>query len=398
VSTKERWSNEQTGEAESPFLDEELFVGESEEEWEPRVAALAAESPFRRTFKAFEERPRSAIVPEVYEEETNEPEAEGFHGKEYEYERDSEEEHQVPHDRSEELEAEDFVGGFLKKFRVMDPFPSRFAELAAPQAKRDKLNLAFKMAIKGTSVDPSFIHMPPLAALDTIPLAIVALDADGARPLAGQHHFEMHYSGSLLKVAAMYAAHQLRVAVNNLAATLDVDLTATLDVRKKNLFKKIEDAFNPLIRNAVPRINNRRPLIADAMRVPKYKDIFVATMDTGHWRLDFNSVFDNHLNNMIVESNLNSSGFCIRALGYSWINGVLQSAGFFVPEANGMEGIWLAGDYHQWPTVNILSKNDGMAKQVTTCYDMAWLFVLLHDQMLVKNDISPPSPPATCRC
>jgi V8-like Glu-specific endopeptidase len=47
VSTKERSSTDYTGEVESPFLDEELFVGESEQEWEPRVAALAAESPFQ---------------------------------------------------------------------------------------------------------------------------------------------------------------------------------------------------------------------------------------------------------------------------------------------------------------------------------------------------------------
>lgn len=35
---------------ESPFLSEELFVGESKEEWEPRVAALVTESPFRQAF------------------------------------------------------------------------------------------------------------------------------------------------------------------------------------------------------------------------------------------------------------------------------------------------------------------------------------------------------------
>jgi V8-like Glu-specific endopeptidase len=47
VSTKKRLSTDYTGDVESPFLDEELFVGESEEEWEPRVAALEAESPFK---------------------------------------------------------------------------------------------------------------------------------------------------------------------------------------------------------------------------------------------------------------------------------------------------------------------------------------------------------------
>jgi len=53
-----------TGEVESPFLDEELFVGESEEEWEPRAAALAAETPFQTAF----ERDRPRIDPPEMEE------------------------------------------------------------------------------------------------------------------------------------------------------------------------------------------------------------------------------------------------------------------------------------------------------------------------------------------
>ena len=70
VSTKERLSADYTRKVESPFLDEDHFVGESEQEWEPRVAALVAESPFRGVFEAFEERPRVSIVPEVCKEET----------------------------------------------------------------------------------------------------------------------------------------------------------------------------------------------------------------------------------------------------------------------------------------------------------------------------------------
>jgi V8-like Glu-specific endopeptidase len=51
VSTKERLSTDHTGEVETPFLDQELFVGGSEGEWEPRAAALTAESPFQSTFE-----------------------------------------------------------------------------------------------------------------------------------------------------------------------------------------------------------------------------------------------------------------------------------------------------------------------------------------------------------
>lgn len=65
MSTKERLPADYMWELESPFLDEELFVGESEEEWEPRAAALAAESPF---VDALEER-RSRIDEALLEEE-----------------------------------------------------------------------------------------------------------------------------------------------------------------------------------------------------------------------------------------------------------------------------------------------------------------------------------------
>jgi hypothetical protein len=91
---------------------------------------------------------------------------------------------------------------------------------------------------------------------------------------------------------------------------------------------------------------------------------------------------------MIVGSDNESAGFCIRALGYSWINGLLQSAGFLNFAFPRSEGIWLAGDYAGQPTVEILSMNDGKVKQATTCFHMAWLFSLLHDKKLVRNTVN----------
>ena len=52
---------------ESPFLEEELFVRESE--WEAHLPALEAESPF---LQAFEESQRPEVEPAVYEEEFDE--------------------------------------------------------------------------------------------------------------------------------------------------------------------------------------------------------------------------------------------------------------------------------------------------------------------------------------
>ena len=44
-------------EFDSPFLSEELFGRDAEEEWEPRAAALASESPFLNAFERGHERP-----------------------------------------------------------------------------------------------------------------------------------------------------------------------------------------------------------------------------------------------------------------------------------------------------------------------------------------------------
>jgi len=60
------------GALESPFLAEELFRGEAEPEWEARLIALEAESPFR---SAFEEGSTTLFAPEEPEEE--------FAGKEW---------------------------------------------------------------------------------------------------------------------------------------------------------------------------------------------------------------------------------------------------------------------------------------------------------------------------
>jgi hypothetical protein len=108
----------------------------------------------------------------------------------------------------------------------------------------------------------------------------MALDDGGSRPVAGQREFEMFYSGSLLKVAAMYAAFQLRVAVNDLAATFDA---AVVDTPIK-LFRKISDTFDKQIDGSVPRIRSARG-VTPAMRVPKYPTVFQAAKVGGTWRL-----------------------------------------------------------------------------------------------------------------
>jgi hypothetical protein len=249
----------------------------------------------------------------------------------------------------------------------------------------DRIQMSFEKARIAARNNAAFSHLPDVR---TVPIAVMALNDDGSRPVAGQREFEMFFSGSLLKVAAMYAAFQLRVAVNDLASTFN---PATINTPDK-VFEKISATFDKQIAGSVPRITSA-PGVTLKMRVPKYNEVFQAAMVGRGWRLSFNGAgtdnFAGHLRKMIVGSHNDSARFCIRALGYSWINGLLQSAGFLNFGFPGSEGIWLAGDYSEQPTVPILSVNDGPVKQATTCFHMAWLFSLLHDKKLVKNTADP---------
>ena len=275
----------------------------------------------------------------------------------------------------------------------MSPFPENpFPPLSrATSSRLDTINAAVDTALSLSDDDPT---SPNIQDLHNLPFAIVALDDDGSRPLTGQHHMEMFYCGSMLKLAALYAAYQLRVAVNDLAATLDVGRVTT----PAQVFAELRSAFNNEILGAVPLISSKKPAIPDALKLPTYDTVFQATQEDGRWVLDFHQLndvktasgkfsasFTTHLNRMIVGSHNDSAGVCVRSLGYSWINGVLQAAGFLDLSQTGQEGIWLAGDYENSPTVDIPSVNDKLVKQVTTCYHTAWLMTELFDHDLVRD-------------
>jgi beta-lactamase class A len=219
---------------------------------------------------------------------------------------------------------------------------------------------------------------PGVAGLEDAAMVIVALSANPTdpRPYVGHDATRMFYSGSMLKVAAMYGAYQLRAAVNRLGASLT-------DGSDAEVFKKVSDALDPQIKDAVPRITSARGIRPD-MLTPKYAEIFTI-MHGSPIKFAFTDEFRQNLKRMIVGSHNESAKACIRALGYNTINGALQSAGLFTPSTD--NGIWLAGDYANWPVVTVKSDNDGQVKQATTCLDMARLLVLINDDNLVEDDV-----------
>jgi hypothetical protein len=286
---------------------------------------------------------------------------------------------------------------------VMSPFPAaQFPDLVRDTGK---LKAAFTAAKGEVKADPSLVgglvdvDGNPLD-VDKIPMAIASLNLDGTTSVIGQHDVtEMFFSGSLLKIAAMYAAFQLRHAVNDLAGTLDPNLPIS------DFFTKVRATFDLQIKNAVKLLSDR-----GFHQVPKYETIFTPTLGgDGKYMVAFRSDadpkfdFQHHLQEMIVNSHNPSAGLVIQSLGYNLINGVLEKGGFF---RNNSTGIWLAGDYLPNPVPNttfpefveeralglvggnvvtIASLNDGPVKQVTTCIDPVKMFVLLANEELVSN-------------
>ena len=291
---------------------------------------------------------------------------------------------------------------------TMSPFPQKLPDpLNVGSGFSNALQIALDHSIAGDgAADKGVIDDDRFSGLPDprhIPVTIVALDGSGQA--AGQNEFDMYYSGSLLKVAAMYAAYQLRLAVNDLAAALPID-PANDATATTNLFNTIRATFNDEIANKVALL----PAFIDReLRVPKYDIIFTATRPPGgRFILEFTTgnhsadpehvpsdTFEPNLVDMIVGSHNASAGFCIRNLGYGWINGLLESAGLFfpmkVPPAgrSGL-GIWLAGDYGGAKVATIESVNDGDVKQVTDTQHMAELFTLLFNKTLVRNVGNPP--------
>jgi hypothetical protein len=296
---------------------------------------------------------------------------------------------------------------------ALSVFPNALPDLVRDTAA-GKLKLAFDAALGSVTADQATdptlqglvnVNGQPLTAAE-IPIAIVSFNLDGTTTMVGQRDTQMFFSGSLLKIAAMYAAFQLRHAVNALAATLPPNLT------EAQFFNQVRNTFDPQIRNAVPLLTRR-----GFHQVPKYETIFTATQSAiGIYTVEFRSSpdcrldFKRHLIEMVVNSHNPSAGLCIQALGYNCINGILEKGGFFRHDDNGM---WLAGDYlpgrldpldrdpdvqevitlglRGGNVVTIGSENDGQVKQVTTCVDAAKMFVLLANDELVSTTYGQPN-------
>jgi hypothetical protein len=215
-----------------------------------------------------------------------------------------------------------------------------------------------------------------------VPFSMIALATDGKHRYAGVSGTDMDFSGSLLKVAVMYAAFELRAAANRLIAALGIPYKPG---QPQALPPAVPDAFNaPINDTADVRVRGK----PGGQKFPKYDTILRFTgIGAPVGPVEFTDAFQTNLTGMIVHSGDAEAGACIRALGYAYLNAVLKTAGFFTPGARKgkEEGIWIAGDYESAPQVRIAALNDGSGALVMTTEAMCRLVAMIETGELVND-------------
>jgi len=208
-----------------------------------------------------------------------------------------------------------------------------------------------------------------------VPVAIVDLNPNGSRPCATFRGAEEHFSASLLKVGAMYAAFELLATAR--AAAGQVGPTT-----KRAFFADLAAYLDPLIiakAATIPALNG----LQKRHCVPNYAKVFEATSSPSGLSLDFTAEYKNAQLKMIGVSDNSKAADCIHGLGYGYLNGTLSSGGFLDTATN--EGLWLAGDFlGTWPYFRIQSVNDDLVAQAASVIRLARLFTLIADNKLVN--------------
>jgi hypothetical protein len=261
----------------------------------------------------------------------------------------------------------------------MLPFPSRLPNLlTADSTLQGHLTTAIASAHGATAMRAS--------------LSLVAID-DTVSPrvyrYAGVGDTTMHYGASLLKVAAMYSAFQMRKSLNDFGAAPPVPLILPLLTQAAGF-------FDPQILLSVPSVSTDPEVVASPLAVQadvarvKYDTMF--DVNPGGTSVSFKPAFFDRIRGAIVQSNNADAAAIVKAQGYKWLNAALEQAGFstFGPP---VKGVWLAGTFEMgmasaWPSVRVDTVNDQGVGQAMTCVDMMRLYALLDSRQLVDGGSS----------
>jgi hypothetical protein len=238
----------------------------------------------------------------------------------------------------------------------MRPFPDPKPDLLAPDPD---LQQAFNDAVAAST-------QPPRSA----PIAIVALNDAAPHGFAGQLASEVHYSASLLKTAAMYAAFELRKAAN--------DLLLESHPAAAEVFSTLRSEFDEVInQNRVKQLDG---VNLDGFLLPRWEQIF--NFDPATSTVNFSQAFFGRLFDAIADGDNAAAGDVVHGLGFGYLTKAVADAGFFDPDTADQpqtaDGIWLCGDFgHGFPPQRIPCVNDTPVAQATSVRQMARLFTFL---------------------
>jgi peptidoglycan hydrolase-like protein with peptidoglycan-binding domain len=218
-----------------------------------------------------------------------------------------------------------------------------------------------------------------------IPFAIAEVTAARPFAFAGHRENEMDYIASEAKVQVMFAAYALRDLARRFATARGITVPG-------DLFTQLARDVTPLLRSGVPRVASATN-ITDRHRDPSYAAALIATVNaTGPVSVAFTSAFRADLERMIVVSDNNAAGRCVRAVGYAYLNGVLQACGLF--DATNDRGLWEAADFHggdppftatRWPSVRVPVANDREVGQAGTTRSMVELVSLIAAKLIINS-------------
>jgi hypothetical protein len=258
----------------------------------------------------------------------------------------------------------------------------------------------------GGPYDPGFVNAEAAFAScikvpDDLTLALVDVTDPAAPVFAGIRAEDTVFIASMAKIAALYAAFELRQRLQD--AISGVPVTTPVPA----LIAQVKKTWQPLI-------DAKKPKDAAAFAgFPSLTDIFDITPSGASWSVafttkgDINTLGDKEsaqwplLNGkfgfkellmlMASFSNNDAAARCITSLSYEYINAALVQAGLY---ENGKGGLWLAAPYPHKPgaalTENLwmqepLNKDPNTTRryQVSSAKAAAAMFTLLAQRKLV---------------
>ncbi|MBZ5636669.1 MAG: hypothetical protein LAO55_26385 [Acidobacteriia bacterium] len=225
-------------------------------------------------------------------------------------------------------------------------------------------------------IPPSGTTLPPNVKSTHVPISLWPLTNNGLSSFyAGVFDDEMHFSASVLKVAALFAAGQFHAE-------------ATAFAQGYTDWNKFVTDFNADLKTRInPTTVDSHILSAGFFLLPQTQTILKQSAFPTIAFADNAGGFQERAGRMIVESDDPSAAICIRALGYGYINMALRQANFYSSFTS--PGIWLAGTYDKadkLKKVRIPCVNDHPDAQVTTSRLMCLMTAMIRLGQLPQND------------